>query len=454
MAFVKHYIIIKYEVINLKLEIERFIGEVDFPKSASSFIKEGILCYKVGAYRSAYIMSYLFLLNVVKYRVLESSSIPNGINDGEWKAKKNEISNDEVWETKVYELICAMDGGNSRYFKISHTRIDQMKYWRSLRNDCAHSKDNLIAAPHVESLWLFIQSILPKLVINGSKEFIMTELGEYFDNVYFNNPNKAQQIVKSIPHLAENNNIVELLIEIHNTFKEKRSYSFKINYSLNGANGKGLEFWKALNDTEQISLSDKFNEFITSSNEIFNFFIFYFPERFTQCLSNQSIISNFINYELEDALILGFPNSVELLCKCLRNGLIDTTNSKELIYLINSIDLKQLSHEQIILLKTHGYFEKIKSSMMTNLYYDESFSYSTINGNSVELAYFIKYCLMEEKDSERFIVLLNNTFKSLKNDTVFSELSAVLLEKREILAFIKTTLESKKEELCDFLSNL
>jgi hypothetical protein len=63
----------------MKLEIEKFISEMGFPEAAMSFIEEGILCYKVGAYRSSYIMSYLFFFNVVKYRVLESSHTPNGI---------------------------------------------------------------------------------------------------------------------------------------------------------------------------------------------------------------------------------------------------------------------------------------------------------------------------------------------------------------------------------------
>ncbi|MEB9685889.1 hypothetical protein P4J24_29145 [Bacillus anthracis] len=43
----------------MKLEIEKFISEMEFPEAAMSLIEEGILCYKAGAYKSAYIMSYL-----------------------------------------------------------------------------------------------------------------------------------------------------------------------------------------------------------------------------------------------------------------------------------------------------------------------------------------------------------------------------------------------------------
>lgn len=35
----------------MKLEIEKFISEVEFSEATMSLIEEGILCYKAGAYR-------------------------------------------------------------------------------------------------------------------------------------------------------------------------------------------------------------------------------------------------------------------------------------------------------------------------------------------------------------------------------------------------------------------
>lgn len=434
-------------MINLKLGIENFIGEISLPKASLGFIEEGILCYKVGAYRSAYIMSYLFLLNVVKYRVIESSSTPNGITEGEWNAKKKKISNEEIWEKNVYDLICEMKNDQSRYFKISKTRVAQMEYWRSLRNDCAHSKDNLIAASHVESLWLFIESILPKLVINGSKEFLMKELEAYFDNAYFNYSNKVQEIVESLPHLAENNDIAGILKEIHQIFKQQS------NYKINNPNGRAFEFWRAINVSTNKPVFEGFNKFITSSNEVFSQFIFLFPNRFTLVLENHSIISYFINKELPEALKFDFPNAVEILFSCLRNGLIESNHSQKYMSYVDC-DLKQLGHEHLYLLKSHGYFENFKKKMMSDLYRGKSFSYSKINGNSVDLAYFIKYCILTDQENKEFIVLLNNTLKTLDNETVFAELKEVLINNSTILDFLKRTLDHEKEDLCDFLKNL
>ncbi|WP_227414938.1 hypothetical protein [Bacillus thuringiensis] len=431
----------------MKLEIEKFISEMEFPEAAMSFIEEGILCYKVGAYRSSYIMSYLFFLNVVKYRVLESSHTPNEITVGEWNKKKKGISNEDDWENKVFDLINEGQT-HSRYFKISKSRIAQMEYWRSLRNDCVHSKDNLIAAAHVESFWLFIQSILPKLVINGSKDFLLSELEDYFDNVYFNYPHKVQDIVRMIPHLAENNNISELFVEIHNHFKENR------NYRIGDLSGKAREFWKTINSSEKLLISTAFNKFLIHSYEIFEIFIIHFPERFLKCYTEKErVIIKFVNQDLPFWLSCDSLNAVNILCTCIRNKLLNSEESKKLVEHV-SCDLKGLTYEEIMLLKDHGFFENIKENMMEGLHNGKSFSYSNINGKSVELSYFVKYCLMTDDDGERFTILLNNTLVDLKNSSVFRELEEVLTQNPDILEYIKGVIGNEGQELCEFFAEL
>ncbi|MGK0535942.1 hypothetical protein [Bacillus sp. 'calajunan'] len=431
----------------MKLEIEKFISEIEFPEAAMSFIEEGILCYKVGAYRSSYIMSYLFFLNVVKYRVLESSHTPNEISVGEWNNKKKGISNEDDWENKVFDLINEGQT-HSRYFKISKSRIAQMEYWRALRNDCVHSKDNLIAAAHVESFWLFIQSILPKLVINGSKDFLLSELEDYFDNVYFNYPDKVHEIVRMIPHLAENNNISELFVEIHNHFEENR------NYRIGDSSSKAHEFWKTINSSENLHISNNFNNFLIHDDEIFGTFIMLFPVRFLKCHAEKKpVISKFINQDLPGWLSANNPNAVSILCTCIRNGLLDSTESKKLVVRV-SCDLKGLRHEEILLLKSQGFFDYIKENMMKGLHNGKAFSYSKVNGKSVELAYFVKYCLMTDDDGERFATLLNNTLVDLENPSVFRELEEVLTQHPEILQYIKDVISNGDQELCEFFKRI
>ncbi|MFD4820919.1 hypothetical protein ACFY5J_19515 [Peribacillus butanolivorans] len=54
-------------------------------------------------------------------------------------------------------------------------------FWENRRNDCAHAKGNIISYPHVESFWLFLQSNLPKFVVNGGREFILQGIKNHFD---------------------------------------------------------------------------------------------------------------------------------------------------------------------------------------------------------------------------------------------------------------------------------
>ncbi|MEC2709694.1 hypothetical protein P9Z39_29225 [Bacillus thuringiensis] len=167
----------------MKLEIEKFISEMEFPEAAKSLIEEGILCYRAGAYRSAYIMSYLSFLNVVKHRALENPYALNRKYGREWKNEIEEIPNDEFWERNVFNLI-ASGNSHSRYFEVSESIITQMEYWRTLRNDCVHSKGKQFVAAHVESFWLFIQSTLPELVINCRKNVLSKEHEELLEKFF------------------------------------------------------------------------------------------------------------------------------------------------------------------------------------------------------------------------------------------------------------------------------
>lgn len=62
-----------------------------------------------------------------------------------------------------------------------HVR-DEFKYWKDRRNDCAHFKSNTIAASHVESFWLFLQSRIGRWVPNGSAQDLIERLARHFDS--------------------------------------------------------------------------------------------------------------------------------------------------------------------------------------------------------------------------------------------------------------------------------
>src|SRR5690606_11961493 len=156
-------------------EFEKYIESQEFTEESLSIIAEGIKCYKVGAYRAAFLMSYYFFLKVLKERLEQSKHTkPDSLDQPTWQNLLKKINDDTVWDQTVFETTqWKLADGRSKIYLISNDLREDMIYWRRKRNDCAHSKDNLISYPHVESFWLFIQSNLNKFIVNGGRESLL-----------------------------------------------------------------------------------------------------------------------------------------------------------------------------------------------------------------------------------------------------------------------------------------
>lgn len=63
------------------LPIEKWISEQRFPEEATVLIKEGIICYKAGAYRAGLLFSYLGFEKVIKNRLLDAKR-PDNVIEG------------------------------------------------------------------------------------------------------------------------------------------------------------------------------------------------------------------------------------------------------------------------------------------------------------------------------------------------------------------------------------
>ena len=56
----------------MKIAFEKWIEENEIPDEAITLFQESIRCYKISAYRSAFIMSYIAFQNILKTRMLIS----------------------------------------------------------------------------------------------------------------------------------------------------------------------------------------------------------------------------------------------------------------------------------------------------------------------------------------------------------------------------------------------
>lgn len=168
----------------MRLFIEEW-AEKNLSEIGIEIMKEATLCYKVGAYRSAFLMSYLSFKQTIRDRILEfESKVPESIKDQDkWEQEIiSKLNDDDKWETSINEIVNASvpnSGGiKSKIFCFSN--VEEIKsgymYWKNIRNSCAHAKEKKIDCATVEQFWNYMQDDLPEYYILGGEKYLTNKL--------------------------------------------------------------------------------------------------------------------------------------------------------------------------------------------------------------------------------------------------------------------------------------
>lgn len=195
----------------MKLPFEQWLDEHDLPDEATVPFSESILAFKIGAYRAALMFSYIGMGLCLRRRLL-AATMPAGVPEGQWTSIQRDLQDEHQWDDKVFE--CTQMKPPKFIFDVDDHLREEMKYWKNRRNDCAHFKRNEIAAPHVESFWLYLKSNLGRWVPNGSKNDVLDRIVKHFD------PNLTQPgadimpIAKMIPQAVAQPGLATFFDEI------------------------------------------------------------------------------------------------------------------------------------------------------------------------------------------------------------------------------------------------
>ena len=182
------------------LDFEKWIYKQSIPQESLDTFLEAIICYKFGAYKASLLFSYIGFQLIVKDRILNSNR-PQLFPEHKWIQIHNNLRNDDKWDPTIFEAIQIK--ANKEIFHISEDLRDQVKYWKNRRNDCAHSKSNIINASQVESFWFFIKSNLSKFIVIGGKDELLNKVKDHFD-ISKTPPNQdIGYIVKNIPSTVD-----------------------------------------------------------------------------------------------------------------------------------------------------------------------------------------------------------------------------------------------------------
>jgi len=210
------------------LDFEKWIYKQLIPKESLDTFLEAILCYKFGAYKASLLFSYIGFQLFVKDRIL-NSNMPQLFPKSKWIQIHNDLRNDDKWDQAIFEAIQIKT--NKEIFHISEDLRDQVKYWKNRRNDCAHSKSNIINASQVESFWFFIKSNLLKFIVIGGKDELLNKVKDHFD-ISKTPPNQdIGYIVEEIPSTVDLKDYEQFLNDLLNLLRKFDDSLFSRNFT-------------------------------------------------------------------------------------------------------------------------------------------------------------------------------------------------------------------------------
>lgn len=198
------------------LDFEKWINEKPIPQESLYTFNEAILCYKFGAYKASLLFSYIGFQLIVKDRIL-NSNMPQLFPKSNWIQIHNDLRNNDKWDRAIFDAIQIKT--NNEIFHISEDLRNQITYWRNRRNDCAHSKSNIINASHVESFWFFIKSNLSKFIVIGGKDELLNRVKDHFDISKTSANQDIGYIVNDIPSTVDVQNCTPFLKELLNSVR-------------------------------------------------------------------------------------------------------------------------------------------------------------------------------------------------------------------------------------------
>lgn len=272
------------------LKFEKWLDSQNISEDANELFKESIICYKVSAYRAALILSYLGFQMTLKDRLLsiDTSTLPDSYNMESWRAKViNDLGDQNLWDNKIHNITQMKN--EKAVFLIDDDLRQQVLYWRSRRNDCAHAKDNKIDCSHVECFWLFLESNMHKFVVNGGKNGLLDKIKKHFDLAYTSPGEDSLYLINQIPLAMRRSEIASFFNEVYcffSTMKNIRTASKE--------GGEVYNFWlKVINHENFDCIQNSFISFIKSDMIIFCKFLKNYPDILYKIIEDKDFMRPF-----------------------------------------------------------------------------------------------------------------------------------------------------------------
>lgn len=320
----------------MQTKIKQWLDEQEISEEAKSVFEESLICYNSKAWRSALLMSYVGFLTIVRDRIL-SASMPSGFPEPAWEQKGRDLRNPDKWDANAFS--CTQQKSPAPIFVVSEDLRHQVEFWKNRRNDCAHSKPNLITAGHVESFYSFLISNSSKFVVNGSRNSLLGRIKDHYnpDKTPINTP--VDELIVSLNTSVESSELDDFIDEIF-VYLDSTKTSYEV---MTGAIcGNKVQFIEAIYrlgsaDVKSVTL----NKLLVS------------PELALSVLRKNNQFSNeftgqpaLIRTIWRSHLFKSNMNDFGLLCSLINNGLIPQAQMNEVFEIVFEVDIQPNNLEQ------------------------------------------------------------------------------------------------------------
>jgi hypothetical protein len=425
----------------MKLRFESWMGNQNYSSEAVTLFTESIVCYKMGAYRAAIIMSYLGMQTVIRTRVLSFSSTPQKIESGSWEKRQRNIKNDVEWDKEVFDLVNM--GIDKNPFIITDDTRKQYDYWRTIRNTCAHAKSDLISASHVESLWLFIESSLNKFIVNGGKDYILNELLKHLNTNYTMPDKPVAPLIDSVLEYIHSSELVDLYEDLFEKIHEEDFQSGEVLQ-----NGKSeYKLWKEINDYSRPVLKSAFYEFIRKDSKYIKYFINAFPDILDVIKEDPTVIRNIWKERYWEWNIPWYIDEWEFFIYLLKHEYIKDEEKDEFLEILRKKLGKFPPDNYVDFLKPMGFFDKVERNIFNDSHFGMN-SFQYCNSKIYEFLRIIRITGFNENN----VKLLNRELRIMRYGEFYDGMKDFLLNNREFKDQYIDIVNSIGAELPDFMS--
>lgn len=408
----------------MKIYFENWLDNSNLPAHAKNLFVEAVTCYKNNANRAALLLSYIGFIEIIRKRLLESPQ-PSEISVSEWNAKLHLLSDDNIAEQNVFELLLRSD---NKYFKLSDSIRNQIRYWRDRRNDCAHLKRNSISNSHVEAFWSFLMDNINKIVVCGSEENLLTKISHHFDETYTPLDTDFTPLVHEIPLAVELPNFHSFLISALEIIHKAQDDTW---------------FYYLFDDARFVytimkDLNDDYGEIaknIILSDSVLQENLFHSCPEYLIYFKND-------NEYIRSTWKTNLAKSPTQKCAAilLRNSLIPQNELKEFIH--DCVFLNENSipkDDDFIYLSAYGYREVINEIFDKGTREGNAYNW-WITKNQKFIKFYIKQNLIEKNDS--FIDMLLNNYTSDKQNPentniIYSALSTLMSDIPDFMKYVQ-----------------